>query len=184
MDVKTNKEPTVFNLGISGDTTKYLLRRLEPETTARKFPGEEFTFIVSIGTNNAFVKSNGEESSTTEAYRNDLEKIIETVKKYSSKLLFVGLPPCEEDKTTPVFWADIYYTNERILMFDKVAREVCAGHQIPYVSTFEFMRDEMERGRELFVDGLHPNDAGHELIFNLVRTALDSVLGQGQEEGE
>src|SRR6266446_3620690 len=71
--------PTVFNLGISGDSTKGVLKRFNNEAKARVWPGEEF-------------------------------------------------------------------------------------------------KSRFEAGEDLFADGLHPSDAGHELIFQLVCPELDKLL--------
>lgn len=45
--------PTLFNLGVSGDESADLLKRLRPETVARQWPGEELTVILAIGLNDA-----------------------------------------------------------------------------------------------------------------------------------
>ncbi|MBX4201877.1 hypothetical protein KW803_03225 [Candidatus Saccharibacteria bacterium] len=169
-------QPTVFNLGISGDTSSRLLKRFENETNARKYPGEEFALIFCIGTNNSYVKGNGEQNSTPEVYGRDLEELVGKAKNFSNKIMFVGLPPCEETKTTPVSWKDIHYTNERILLFENVMREVCTTSNIPFVKTLEPIKERLDKGEDLYSDGLHPNNTGHQLVFELVRPELDRLL--------
>lgn len=168
--------PTIFNLGISGNKVEDLLARFDGEASARlRADTKNGAIIFSIGTNNAYTE--GEEKwSGPGSYRSNLEELVQKAKKYTDKIMFVGLPPCEEDKTTPVFWRDITYTNDRILAVDKIMREVAANHSFPQVATFEPLRDEMEKGKQLFADGLHPNNDGHELIFRLVQPELDKLL--------
>jgi len=40
------------------------------------------------------------------------------------------------------------------------------------------MQEKIASGHRLFDDGLHPNDAGHELIFELVQPELDKLLAK------
>lgn len=176
-DIKREGDyPDVFNLGISGDTTKNLLGRLENETEARLWGKEEPAFIFSIGTNNAAVEGSGKEWSTPDDYRHELEKIIGIARDYSEKIMFVGLPSCDEKLTTPVSWADIHYSNARMFEFEKVMRDFCAEQKILHVPVFETFQEKLKNGHGLFADGLHPNNEGHELIFQLVRPALDKLL--------
>ena len=166
----------IFNLGISGDTTHNVLGRLEDETEARLWPGEELAFIFSVGSNDAAVGGSGREWSSPQGYRKELEGIVKRAKDYGSKIMFVGLPSCDEKLTTPVFWDDIHYTNKRMFEFEKVMRNFCAEQQIPHVPTFETFQAKLKTGHGLFADGLHPNNEGHELIFQLVRPQLDKLL--------
>lgn len=173
---KEDDYPDIFNLGISGNTTKDVLKRFKNETEARTSYKSNPAFIFSIGTNNAIVEGGSKPWSSPEEYIKDLENLAGQASQFSTKIMFVGLPPCDEKRTTPVFWRDIHYTNERILLFDKVAREFCANHKIPHVATFEPLQEQFKKGNEVFADGLHPNNKGHELIFRLVRPALDKLL--------
>ncbi|MBX4197243.1 hypothetical protein KW801_01655, partial [Candidatus Saccharibacteria bacterium] len=76
---------------------------------------------------------------------------------------------------TPVAWSDIHFTNDRILQFEKVLHEVCSKNNIPHVATFEALKDKMD-STKLFTDGLHPNNEGHQLIFELIQPELDKLL--------
>lgn len=169
-------QPTVFNLGISGDTSKDVLKRFETEARARVWPGEKFTFIFSIGTNNARADKNGKAESTPEEYREDIEELINIAKKFSEKMMFVGLPPCDEKLTTPVSWRDIYYTNKHIFTVEREMRKVASEHNFIHVPTFEIFQDKIKAGEKLFFDGVHPNSEGHKLIFKLVRPELDKLI--------
>jgi lysophospholipase L1-like esterase len=173
---KEDEYPDIFNLGISGNTTKDVLNRLQNETKARITNKSNSAIVFSIGTNNAAVEVNGKEWSTPEEYRTELEEIISQTKELTAKIIFVGLPCCDESRTTPVSWLAINYTNERLLLFDKVAREVCLKHNIAHIAIYEPMQKQLNKGTNLFEDGLHPNNEGHELIFKLVQPELDRLL--------
>lgn len=171
------RDITVFNLGISGNGSDRLLKRFQNETEARKFPGEDFAFVFSIGTNNSWVRADGGQVSTPEKFDNDIRAIIAKAREYSDKIMFVGIAPCDEARARPVPWnEDIFFSNERLKTFDKSLMKVCEEEGVKYVPVFSALKEKLDGGEDIYEDGLHPNDAGHQLIFELVRPALDELL--------
>lgn len=167
-----NDPPTVFNLGVSGNSSDDVLARFENETKARAT--EELAIVVAIGVNDARTKA-GVNYSDSIRYRQNLSEILRLAKQYSSRILFVGLTPCVEARSNPVSWGDTGYTNERIKEFDDTLREFCQESKVPFVEVYEpFAKAEAES--ELLPDSLHPNDTGHQLIADLVMPALFELL--------
>lgn len=56
------------------------------------------------------------------------------------------------------------------------SKRFCDANTIPIVTIFEILQRE-NKTEELFTDGLRPNNAGHQRIFELVRPKLDEILG-------
>ncbi|MBX4188585.1 hypothetical protein KW792_00615 [Candidatus Saccharibacteria bacterium] len=176
IDEPNARDITIFNLGIAGDGSDRLLKRFKNEVDDRKFPGEEFAFIFAIGTNNSWVRTNGEPVSTPEKYVADLQALLKQAREYSSKIMFVGIAPCDEDRAHPVPWnKNIFFTNERMKSFDEALKTLCEKEQVSYVPIFNRLKDRMDK-EDIYHDGLHPNDEGHQLIFEMVRPALDELL--------
>lgn len=170
--------PTFYNLSISGDTSSRLAKRFEQETYNRRFPGEGFAFIFSIGSNNSYVHGDGRLGSTMKDYRRDLEEIITKAKKYSSMIMFVGFPSVDETRTRPTAWADIHYTNERLNKYENVMRSVCAKHKVHFVPLFDRFKTLADKGEMYFVDGIHLNDHGHQIIADSVLPELKKMLAE------
>ncbi len=83
--------------------------------------------------------------------------------------MMVGIPCCDERLTTPVGWdATTSYTNAAIKAIDDDMKDVCQQASIPYVPTFETFVEQLGQGRRLMADGLHPNNDGHHLMFELM----------------
>ena len=101
-------QPEIFNLGISGDTTKNLLARIEPEIKARTWENDAVVVIVAIGTNDDLFEGGTQWVSPREFHSN-LEKIVGIIKPLASAVIFVGNPACNEAKTDPVSWGDYHY---------------------------------------------------------------------------
>jgi acyl-CoA thioesterase I len=169
---------SVFNLGISGDSTRELLKRVENETMARKWPGEEFAFIISIGINDSIIRNGNIVNMSLKEYRNNLEKIVKIAKNYSAKILLLGLQYCDEKITNPTQWdRNISYKNDRVKDFDEQIRQVAVKQKVSYLPIFDELKKRIEQGEDLYHDGIHPNNLGHQIIFDLVRPELDKLLG-------
>lgn len=163
--------PNVYNLGISGDTAEGILMRFDIEAKARS-RDEDLIFIVAVGTNDSSL-SNGKPLYTENDFEANLENILKKAKKYSSKLLLVGLLPVNEKLTTPIPWRlDRHYTNKQIVLFDEIVSKIARKNDIPYVPLLNKFKDKLD----LFPDGLHPNDEGHQLIFEQVKPELDKLV--------
>ncbi len=162
----------VFNLGIPGDMTSDLLKRIEPEIKARLFYPET-VILVSAGTNDSRLRFSDKKPFTSEAqFRKNVEKICEITKKYSNKVLFVGYTPVDEKRTNP--WGGEAFLNERIKRFDDITKSVCKTKNIPFVSLFETFGTE--DFLEYMYDGLHPNSLGHETMFDLIKPFIDKFI--------
>ena len=165
--------PTIFNMGVSGDSTNELLERFTPETEARNRYGN-MAIVFSIGSNDCRTKA-GKPFLDTDRYVENLGKLLDQAHKYTDKILFVGLASCDEQKSNPVAWGDTGYTNERIWEFEQALRSFCEKNNVPMVKVFETFKEKNKK-QSLIADGIHPNDTGHELITSLVRPELEKLL--------
>lgn len=172
----SKSRPAIFNLGVSADTSTDVINRFENETKARALGDRELALVFAVGTNNAAVETSGREWSSPDKYRYELIDLIEKARRFTDKIMFVGLAPCDETKTNPVFWNPINYTNARIKLFDDVMEAFCQEQNVPHVPIFGILEEKMKMGIELLQDGLHPNDLGHQLIYEIVRPELDKLL--------
>ncbi len=160
-----NSYHLVYNLGISGDTTTDLLERFELETKARTNPEEENVIIFDIGGNDTvFIKNNNSLKTTLPKFRNNVQKLINIASKYSKKILFIGLIPADENKTIPVSWnKDVSYKNEYLSRYNSEIKNICKENHLGFIDNFEmWISSDYKR---LLLDGLHPNDRGHKIIF-------------------
>lgn len=149
----------IYNQSISGGTTNTILERFEQETRVRHAEA----IIFQTGGNDASYKGiNGTCWVPPEKFRENLEEIIIRARKITDRIAFMDLKNCDESKTMPVSWVDIYYTNENILKYSKIMEDVCAKHNVPFINITPLENSDFE-------DGLHPNAAGHQKIFTQVK---------------
>jgi len=172
IDGTDNDPPTIFNLGVSGDSSDDVLARFERETKSRA--KEELAFVIAVGVNDSRTKA-GVNYSDINRYKQNLNQILKVAKQYSDKILFVGLTPCVEERSNPVSWGDTGYTNNLIKEFDDTLRGFCKENRVPFVEVLEPFANA-ETDKDLLPDGLHPNDEGHQLITELVLPKVEELL--------
>jgi lysophospholipase L1-like esterase len=168
-----NDPPTIFNLGVSGNSSEDIVMRFENEVKARNNDGWT-TIVIAVGVNDARTKA-GKNFTDIAKYIENLGELLKMAIELAGSVLFVGLTPCVEERSNPVSWGDTSYTNERIMEFDKALQDFCKQHNAPFVNIFEPFSEQQQK-TELLPDGLHPNNAGHELIYQLVKPKLEEQL--------
>lgn len=160
----TDHEPyrTVFNLGIDGGTSTTIFERFESEARARNAA----MLIFQTGGNDASTRSlGGQNEVSLDEFKKNIQEIIDRAKKITDKIIFMDLKNCDESKTMPVYWDDIYYSNENILKYSQAMEEVCKENEVLFLDIAPLTDNE-------FDDGLHPNALGHEKIFQQVKEFL------------
>ena len=157
------KGDAVYNLSVDGGTTDTILARFEAEAKTRK---ANVLIFQSGGNDAAYVHQEGNFQVPLDRFKANIEEIIERAKKITDKIMFVSFKNVDEKRTRPVSWIDIHYTNENIKKYNKVMKEICNKHSIPFLSIFGLLtKEDLE-------DGLHPNAAGHKKIFKTVKDFL------------
>src|SRR5689334_22188081 len=82
-NIRNRNFTEIFNLGISGGGLTGLLERFDSEVIARKWPGEDFVMVFSLGANDAMVDSDGKEFSTPEKFKKQLEELVAKAGTYA-----------------------------------------------------------------------------------------------------
>lgn len=157
----------VYNLGISGDTTADLLERIEIEAKSR----EPNLIVFAIGINDAqFIHSTNDLRVSPDEFQQNLAKLFSIGKKFTDKVVFVGLTRVDESKTTPIPWnTDKSYTNENIERVDNAIKKFCEDNKLKFIPM------ESVVGNDDLIDGLHPNTEGHVKIFERMKSEIESI---------
>jgi lysophospholipase L1-like esterase len=162
------QDVSVYNLGISGDTSLGLLERVEGETRVRKSD----LVVIAIGTNDSlYIHSENRLQVDIDDFSQNLEKILSVVRMETTKIVFIGLTEVDEAKTQPIPWdVDKSYRNSDINMFDCEIKAFCSRNLLKFISMKEVLGDSD------LADGLHPNAEGHEKMFRHIKAELESFL--------
>ena len=158
----------VYNLGVSGDITADFLERIEVESKSR----DPNLIIFAIGINDAqLIHSTNNLRVSLDEFQQNLAKLLVIAKKFTNKVVFVGLPRVDESKTTPSPWKpDRSYFNENIKRLDNAIEKFCEDNKLKFISM------ESVVGNDDLIDGLHPNTQGHVKIFERMKSEVEAIL--------
>ena len=162
----------VYNLGIPGDRSNYLLERFNHEVLMRSRSEKECAVVISIGTNDSQYSNVDKTFSVPpELFEKNLNELVALARKVTSRIIFVGLLPCDDAKMDPIPWLpEKSYKTEYLRRYNQIAVKVCSEQLIGFVDLFD---DFSNRDyRSLLEEGIHPNDEGHRIIFEKVKEAL------------
>lgn len=166
----SNNYYMVFNLGISGDVTESIKNRFDNECKIRFNKNDNTIIIFSIGIND-IQNLKDEDRVSLETFRNNIITLINSAKKYTDNILFIGLTKVDESKVTPLPWnKEKSYLNNKITIFDKELKNICLENNVDYLYIYDLLEIE-----ELF-DGLHPNNVGHQKICDKVKTKISKYF--------
>ncbi len=150
----------VANRGISGDTTRGVLIRLQEDVLSLDPAG----IVLLIGTNDL------EENDTPEMIVGNLKLILEAIAAHDPDVPVVlcEVFPSHESKNRPT---------EKIQKVNALYRQLVKGNQqVLVVDTFELFDDgNGDAIPELFPDLLHPNEAGYEKWTAALRPILEDL---------
>ena len=166
------EENTVYILGISGDDSNGLLKRLEQEALIRLDEENQTALIIAIGINDSQIElQNNTNKIPVEDFRKNLNEIIQRGKKIANQIIVLGISPVNESKVKPMPWKITHgYTNEQIKKYNKIIYETAKENDVDFIDVCnKFLKEDY---KTLLFDGLHPNDKGHELIYFLVKDNL------------
>ena len=169
----------VFNFAKAGCTVEFV------EETAEWLygnygRGDDVVTLISVGGNDARAMDTPDNfACTPEAFREKVTHLLKELQKYSSRVIFVANSFVDESKTNPKLspfrdGKPSYFTNGRRTMFNNISKQICEAQGIDFVSIdidqATWVRDY------LYSDGLHPNQAGHQRIFEQLRPVIETCL--------
>ncbi len=160
---------SIFNLGIAGDTSQGLVKRFAVELKPRLDEEEEIILIFAIGINDSYyINPENRFNVELENFKQNLITLLEQAKKYSKKIIFLGLTPIDETKTDPIPWSSMKsYKNEYVESYNNALKDFCHKNTVEFIDLLEKLNPETD-----LEDGLHPNSKGHQKIYEIVKKFL------------
>lgn len=161
----------VYNLSVSGDTTEGVLKRLKQEVEARRTDENSEVIIIAIGINDSILNSDNTALMDVYEFQTAYEKIIEEAQKVAGQVYCLGLSAVDESQTSPWKYSSKgeQWRNNRINLFEDAIKQSAERLSVPFIPVHDTFMGQLNSGQILLADGLHPNEAGHELIANIVR---------------
>jgi lysophospholipase L1-like esterase len=158
----------LYNLGVRGDRTYQVAQRLENEFRQRgelrnRVPD---AIILSVGLNDsARVQSfTGRSYTDFEHFKTVLDNLL-NLSQLLCPVIFVGMVPVDESKMP--FQDCLYYSHADQYRYKEATKLACELRGIPYLDIFDkwLARGNIWCSSCLTSDGLHPNAAGYQSLF-------------------
>jgi lysophospholipase L1-like esterase/beta-glucanase (GH16 family) len=183
----------VINAGISGNTTADARARFEADVLAR---GPDIV-IIQFGLNDSAIDvAQGKTAPRIpeSEYRDNLDYFAKTLKGRGARPILmtpnpklwtdllkaeVGKPPYDPE----LRWG-LDGLNSR---YAETVREVARANDVPLVDVhqayLDYDQSEGQSAEDLYIDGIHPNDKGHELAAKMLVGTIAAMSGpQGKPE--
>lgn len=162
----------LYNLGIPGDSSTDLLNRFETEATARiqyYSPDNKFVVLIAIGTNDSRGLGSSDNIQTEpKVYEENVCKMVEIAKTHTKDVVIIGLPPVDESLMP---FEDTYFSNKTIRLFNSILEKIAKNEDLLFCDVYsEFIGQEDYQ--KLLVDGVHPNDEGYNIMYEIIKKFL------------
>lgn len=169
----------IFNFSKSGSTIEFVADTTPWIYDKYARDGDIIT-LVSVGGNDAKAKGSPDNFvCTPEDFELKVTQLLKSLIGYSKHVIFVSNGYIDESKTNPKPspFADgelSYFTNERRSLFNSITKRVCESNGIDFVAT-DKDKDTWVK-KYLYTDGLHPNQAGYNKVFEAVHPVIEKYL--------
>ncbi|MDQ0064299.1 SGNH/GDSL hydrolase family protein [Chryseobacterium lathyri] len=167
-----SNELILFNLGIGGETTEGLLKRMPYELAARNSAEGNIIFI-GYGANDLAIKD-GIPMVNPVQFRNNMIEAIHHAKQYANDIYLVSILPVSEKISGVQSVTGKLRTNEEILVYNQILKDIAVENTLHYIDFYTaFLRD-----KEILLsgDGVHPNEKGYGVMAETAIPIIEQYL--------
>lgn len=165
-------EVILFNLGIGGETTEGLLKRMPNELSARN-SGEGNVIFIGYGANDLAVK-NGIQIVNPEQFKNNILTAIQDAKQFSNDIYLVSILPFSKKVDGVVVASGKLRTNEDVLVYNQILKDIATEKSLIYIDFYSaFLQDKEIL---LSADGVHPNEKGYGMMAEIAIPVIEKYL--------
>jgi lysophospholipase L1-like esterase len=171
--VDTGRAPQhyIYNVSISGDITRDVLQRFEPEAKRRGIQQYPSVVMITTGVNDAFRDDSGLRLDL-DSTESDLRDLVDEAREHAETVVLMGCTPVDpEDNLVPNTGYRI--RNKDLERIDDLKRRLSEGHDgVDFVD----LHARLDTESFSWHDGIHPDTDGHRRIYEAVREPLASYL--------
>jgi len=158
----------IINKGINGDTTAGILSRFAKDALNLK-PN---LCIIMAGTNDFLL------GRTADSVVDNISMMIEDCIHNNISPVILVQPLIVED-LAKIHWSsyiDYINTNDSLVSFRKLILELCIEKSVTSIDIQNlFLTLAKDNSRDYFIDGVHPTELGHKVIFEKIVDYFSSI---------
>ncbi|WP_185289770.1 GDSL-type esterase/lipase family protein [Chryseobacterium lactis] len=165
-------ELILFNLGIGGETTEGLLKRMPTELSARNSADGNLVFI-SYGANDLATKE-GIQVVNPESFKDNIIKAVQHARQFSKDIYLVSVLPVSKNIDGIVVSSGKLRSNEEVILYNQILKDIAADHSLRYIDFYNAILEDKEV--LLSADGVHPNEKGYGIMAEIAMPIIEKYL--------
>lgn len=167
-----SNEFILFNLGIGGETTEGLVKRIPHEISARNSPEGNVIFI-GYGAND-LAKKDENYLVNPEQFKTNMVTAIQEAKKFSNDIYLVSILPFSKNVDGVIVASGKLRTNDKVLIYNQILKNIAVENSLHYIDFHSAFLDDKEV--LLSADGVHPNEKGYGMMAEIVIPIIEKYL--------
>ncbi|WP_412850809.1 SGNH/GDSL hydrolase family protein [Chryseobacterium sp. PMSZPI] len=165
-------ELILFNLGIGGENTEGLLKRMPHELSARNSVDGNLVFI-SYGANDLAVKE-GKQVVEPEQFKNNIQTAVQLARQFSNDIYLVSILPISQTIDGVMVSSGKLRTNEEVGVYNQIIKNIAADNALGYIDFHTAFIEDKEI--LLSADGVHPNEKGYGMMAEIAIPIIEKYL--------
>lgn len=165
-------ELILFNLGIGGETTEGLLKRIPHELKARNSADGNIVFL-SYGANDLAVKD-GQQIVNPEQFRNIIKEAVTHARQFSNEIYLVSILPFSQKIDGVAVSSGKKRINEDVVVYNQILKDIAAEDSLIYIDFYSAFLEDKEI--LLSADGVHPNEKGYGMMAEIAIPIIEKYL--------
>lgn len=167
-----SNELILFNLGIGGETSEGLMKRIQNEMTSRNAEDGNIIFI-GYGGNDLAVKDRIQMVDPNQ-FKTNIEIAIQKAKEFSNEIYLVSILPISERIDGEISSTGKVRTNGNVLVYNQILKDIATENSLIYIDFYSaFLKD-----KEILLskDGVHPNEKGYGMMAEITIPIIEKYL--------
>lgn len=169
---ESRNELLLFNLGIGGETTDGLVKRISNEIEARKSNDKNIVFI-AYGANDLAIKK-AQQLVSPEKFKGNLEEAVKKAQKYASDIFLANILPFSKEVDGVESKNGKLRKNNEVLVYNQIIEDVATDYSLGFIDFYSAIYEDKEQ--LLSKDGVHPNEKGYGSMAEIMIPLIDKFL--------
>ena len=150
-----------------------MLQRIEPSIQSARVSSKEVAIVFSVGVNDSrHIVAGNVEQETIERYKQNIDSAINIFKKYTDRILIVGLTTTHPEHDD-VHAKDFVYNRDRIAKYNSVLKDAAEKVDVAFVPVAHVLAGNAEL---FYTDNLHLSDSGHAALAANMKLEIKKLL--------
>ncbi|MDH6254321.1 acyl-CoA thioesterase-1 [Chryseobacterium sp. H1D6B] len=165
-------EVIVFNLGIGGETTEGLVKRIPHELSARNAADGNVVFL-GYGANDLAIKD-GTQMVSPDQFKKNIQNALLHARQFSNDVYLISILPFAKKVDGITAASGKLRVNGDVLVYNKIIQEIAAENSLKYIDFYTAFLEDKEI--LLSEDGIHPNEKGYGMMAEIAIPIIEKYL--------